>query len=190
VAADTSGSFLGEMFGPSGRAYQFTLRAIERLFRDRAGSSDRVLLAQLSDNGNPLLWEGPPHLLKKRFGTSGTLKDFFLQHSSPNGSRLYAGIAQVLTYIHSLPGVREGDTKVCILVLSDMFDNSPAQDDDKKKMMDALKSYAAIQGKIGFYFVNMQCLESTRQCLTEAGLDPRFIESAIVEDPPLPSFAE
>jgi hypothetical protein len=190
VAADTSGSFVEEMFGSSGRAYQFTLRAIERLFRDRAGTNDRVLLAQLSANTRALLWEGTPRSLKKRFGSSEKLKDYILQRSCPNGSCLYAGIAQVLNYILSLPGVKEGDTKVCILVLSDMDDNSPTQTEDKERMIEALKKFKDIKGKIGFYFIDIQCLETTRQCLIDAGLDPRYVESGIVEEPTLPSFAE
>jgi len=190
VAVDTSGSFADEMFGKSGRGYRFTLQAVDRLFRDRPGKDDRVLLAQLSANPRAPLWEGTPRSLRKSFGSSEKLKTFIQERSDPAGSRLYAGIAQTLNYIHSLPGVKEGETKVCVLILSDMMDNSPTQAEDKEQMIEALRRLKNAKGQVGLYFVDIGCLESTRQCFTDAGLDSRFIESGIVQDPPLPSFEE
>jgi len=169
VALDTSGSFIDQMFGSDGRAYRFADKASDRLFRDRMGTDDRVLLAQLSANQQPLLWEGTPRSLRKKFGSSGKLRDFILQHSDPYGSRLYGGVTQVLNYIQSLPGVNEGETKVCILVLSDMMDNSATQAEDKAQMIAAMARIKEVKGNIGFYFVDIGCLEDTRQCLSAAG---------------------
>ena len=42
--------------------------------------------------------------------------------------------------------------------------------------------------QLGFHSPRFYCLESTRQCLIDAGLDPRFIQAGIVEHPTLPSF--
>ena len=189
IAMDTSASFLGEMFGATGRAYRFTMSAIDRFFRDRMEENDHVLLAQLSSSSDALLWEGTPRSMSRRFGSSDALKDFVLEHSDGGGSYLYAGIAQALSYLHNCPGVSDGKTPICVLVLSDMADNSPTRADDKARMTQALGMFKDVPGGIGFYFVNPGLLDEVRNCLIDAGLDPRFIESGILDDPPLPSFA-
>ena len=187
LAVDTSGSFIGEMFARDARGYRFMQHAVDRFFRDRMGADDHVLIAQLSGNKRPLLWEGTPRDLKRRFGDSETLRTFLAQASDTAGSRLYDGVAQTLEYVYSLPGVKEGETQVCVLVLSDMEDNASG---GKARMVEGLRKLKGLGSGIGFYFVDIDRMEDTRQCLREAGLDPRFVESRIVENPPLPSFAE
>ena len=189
LAVDTSGSFLGEMFGKDARAYNFGLNAVGRLFHDRMNPDDYVLLVQLSADRNALLWEGTPRRLSQHFGSSDALKEFLVQHSNSGGSNLFAGIAETLKYLHNLPGVKEGETQVCVLVLSDMDDNSPTQAEDKRRMIQARRDVQRdVKGGIGFYFVDPRLLEDTRTCLIDAGLDPRFVEAKIVADPPLPCF--
>ena len=188
ICMDVSGSFIDEMFGRDGRGYRFTQMAIDRLFRDRMDADDHVLLTQLS-TGQPLLWEGTPRDLKRRFKNAEGLKDFVLQRGGGT-SNLYAGVADTLTYIHALPGVKDGETRVCVLVLSDMADNSPSQESDKARMIDALRKMKDVKAGVGFYFVDAGELDRTRQCMIDGGIDPRFIECGIVENPPLPTFAE
>lgn len=189
IGMDTSGSFMEEMFGSDGRGYEFTLQAIDRLFRQRFGEDDRVLLAQLS-TGESLLWEGSPLSMKKRFKSASSMKDFVLQNSGQGGSNLFAGIAETLSYVSGLPGVAEGQTQTCVLVLSDMEDNSPTQEEDRKRMVEELRAFKGLPGGIGFYFVSTSRMEDTRNCLMDAGLDPSLIECGIVENPPLPSFEQ
>lgn len=188
IPVDISGSFLDEMFGRHGRGYRFVQMAIDRLFRDRMGTDDHVLLAQLS-TGQPLLWEGSPRDLKRRFKNADALKNFIAGHAGGT-SHLYAGVADTLEYLYALPGVRDGETKVCVLILSDMQDNSPTLEADKTRMIQALRKMKDVKAGIGFYFVDAGELAGTRQCMIDAGIDPRFIESGIVENPPLPTFGE
>lgn len=190
IAIDTSSSCLDEMFGKNGRGYEFALTAVHRLFQDRMGSNDHVLFAQLSSNRNALLWEGTPRSLMKRFGSSDGLRDFIVGKSNSRASHLYAGIAQTLTYLNNLPGVKEGKTPICILILSDMDDNSPSQAEDKRKMIEAMRMFKDVPGGIGFYFVDANRIDDVRTCMTEAGIDSRFIESGIMETAPLPTFTD
>jgi hypothetical protein len=189
IAVDTTGSFMDEMFGSSGRAYQFTQAVIQRLASDRPGCDDHIMLAQLSAKKRSPLWQGSPRDLRRRFKSSDNLKDFILKQSNPGSSPLYAGINQVLKYLLTQPGVSEGETPVCVLVLSDMDDNSPTQSEDREELIETLKRFKNVKGKIGFYFVDADNLEKTRECLTDAGMDPRHIQSRIVDQPTLPSFA-
>lgn len=188
LAVDVSGSFMEEMFGNDGRAYRFTLLAADKLFRDRMGEEDHILLSQLSANDRPLLWEGTPRELRRKFGSSDALKHFILSKADPQGSRLFAGVAETLDYVSVLPGVPEGQSQVCVLVLSDMLDNSPTQAEDWQKMTEAMKT-AKEQGiHVGFYFVDINMLPTVRDGMSTAGLDTRYIESGILESPPLPVF--
>lgn len=190
LALDASGSFIEEVLGSEGRAYNFMMQAANRLFQDRMGQHDRILIAQLSANARPLLWEGPPRSLKREFGSGKVLQEFILQRADPNGSRLYAGTEKTLNYIYRLPGVSENEISVCVLVLSDMLDNSDTSADDRKRMIAALSQFKDLKAAFGYYFVDIERLEDTRQCLMDAGLDGRFVEPGIVDDPPLPSFVE
>lgn len=188
VAMDTSGSFTETLFGQDGRAYRFISRTIQRLHMEQLGEDAHVLLAQLSENQTPLLWEGSTRSLQRKFKTAEALRDYVLKASDPGGSRLYAGIANAIDYVYRLPEASSGRSEVMILVVSDMDDNSPTQDEDRKVMIEQLAHLASVQAKIGFYFVERRLLDDVRECVTDAGLDPRFIEAGILEDPEIPTF--
>lgn len=185
---DTSGSFLPKMFGANGRGYKFFMKACEKYFQSRMGDHDRILISQLSANKRTLLWEGTPITLRKRFGSSASLQQFIEVNSDPSGSRVHAALADTFDYINGLPGVKQGSTKVCVIVLSDM-DDTTNEPDDRLRMIDAFGRFAKTNGTIGLYWVDQFCIKDCRQCLTDAGLKDFVVESDIVEDPKLP-FSE
>lgn len=185
---DTSGSFLPKMFDGNARGYKFFMKSSVQFFRNRMGEHDRILISQLSANNRTLLWEGAPMSLHRRFGSSAALKQFILENSDPYGSRVHAALADTFDYINGLPGVQQGTTKVCVIVLSDM-DDTAQEPADKQRMVDAFSRFAKINGSIGLYWVDQFCLNDCRQCLADAGIKNYVVESDIVEDPKLP-FAE
>ena len=187
---DTSGSFAQTMFEGDEVGYRFFLRASDQFFRDRMGDDSRILVSQLSAENRTLLWEGAPLSLRRRFGNSGSFQKYIEEKSNPSGSRAYAALADTLDYIHELPGVSQGETKVCVLVLSDMIDNSPTQEEDRRRMIDSLGRFAQTNGCIGFYWVDQMCLSDCRQCVADAGIDNCVIECGVVDDPELPSFQQ
>jgi hypothetical protein len=185
---DTSGSFLPQLFGDGERGYRFFTKTSELYFRNRNGAHDRILISQLSARERTLLWEGAPLLLRRRFGSSSQLKQFIYANSDSQGSRVYAALADTLNYIYGLPGVEQGQTKVCVIVLSDMLDTTDAPQ-DQQRMTDALGRLAKANGAIGLYCVDQSRLDECRQMLASAGLKDFVVESDIVEDPKLP-FSE
>jgi hypothetical protein len=185
---DTSGSFLPQLFGGKERGYRFFTKASELFFRNRTGEHDRILISQLSASDRTLLWEGAPLLLQRRFGNAEQLKKFIYENSDMHGSRVYAALADTLGYINELPGVKEGKTKVCVIVLSDMLDTTQ-QPEDRQRMIESLSHFAKINASVGLYWVDQSCLQDCRQLLTDAGLKDFVVESDIVEDPKLP-FSE
>jgi len=190
IILDTSKSFSQRMFGDNGTGYKFFLRTSDQLFRDRMGEDHSILISQLSAEERTLLWEGTPLSLRKRFRSSDSLREFIEQHSNPSGSRAYAAVADTLEYIYELPGVSEGRTKVCVLVLSDMLDNSPTPQEDRQRLIAALSQFGQTNGCIGFYWVDQTCLRDCRQCLTDAGIGNYVIEAGVVDEPKLPSFEQ
>jgi hypothetical protein len=182
---DTSGSFVPRMFDGKELGYKFFIKASDQYFRNRMGDHDRILISQLSANYRTLLWEGAPLALRRRFGNSESLRKFIQENSDPAGSRVYASVADTLDYIQALPGVSDGKTKVCVLVLSDMLDTS-MQPEDRQRMMDSLERFAKTNGSIGLYWVDQFSLSDCRQCLATSGIRDYVVESEIVDDPSLP----
>ena len=187
ILFDTSGSFYAQMFGSDARAYRFCAATADRFFRDRLGNESSIVLTQLSANDAPLLWEGSPLELRRKFPDPEAMRRFVQSRSNPCGSRLYGGLADTLTYINDLPGVSDGETKVCVLVVSDMEDNAPTQAEDRKRLVEALKQFRKAKSCLGFYYVSPRETSRCREILHEAET-PAIVESGIVETPQLPTF--
>jgi hypothetical protein len=186
---DTSGSFTPRMFSGDQLAYRFFLKASDQFFRNRMGPRDRILISQLSANNRTLLWEGSPLAMRRQFGSSAALQQFIEERSDPSGSRVYAAVADSLDYIHQLPGVREGKTTVCVLVLSDLMDSSATPDADRQRMLDAFSQFARTKACIGLYWVDQLFTNEFRKYLNDAGIKTYVVESDVVNDPVLP-FAD
>jgi hypothetical protein len=150
------------------------------------GPRDRILISQLSANNRTLLWEGSPLSMRRQFGSSAALQQFIAEGSDPAGSRVYAALADSLDYIHQLPGVKEGKTTVCVLVLSDLMDTSPTADADRQRMLDAFAQFAQIKACMGLYWVDQLFTNEFRQYLNDAGIKTYVVESDVVNDPVLP----
>jgi hypothetical protein len=183
---DTSGSFLPMLFGGDQKGYRFFLKTSELFFRNRMGPRDRILISQLSADSRTLLWEGLPRSLRRDFATSDTLRQFIEQRSNPAGSRVYASVADTLDYLYGLPGVSDGRTQICVIVLTDFLDNSPTQQQDRQRMVESLKRFGQTNASVGFYWVDQYCLQDCRQCLADSGLRNYAVETDVVRDPTLP----
>jgi hypothetical protein len=185
---DTSGSFTYKMFDGDEIAYKFFLRSTDQFFRNGAGNhANRVLISQLSGNSRTLLWEGSPLALRNQFQTSAAIKQFVVERSDPAASRVYGALADTLNYLVELPGVRDGKTELCVLVLSDMLDTTSAE--EERNMQEALGRFAKTNSAIGFYWVDQFRLNDCRKWLVDAGVKDFIVEGEFVADPSLP-FSE
>lgn len=186
VVLDMSGSFEPYMQADDASAYRFFQRVTEKYFRQRMGSDDRILLTQLSSGDRPLLWDGQPGGLKRRFPDSKAFADFLKTTSPGNGSNVYASVADTLNYLTRRPGITE-NTTVLTVVLSDLLDNDPNADAAKAELQDALRRYHDRNGYIGFYWVDQTKVQEWDQLLDDAGY-PSRVWMDIVDDPELPDF--
>jgi hypothetical protein len=183
IALDLSGSFKDRI---AGEAFAFSTRVIDRYFRGRIGTSDKLVIAQLSGTDRSLLWEGTPIALRKEFPTADAFRDYLLGKGDPNGSRVYAGLHNAMGYVLSDPRVQSGGAKTAVFVLSDMMDS------DNDKMTEGYMNHDVSElgwrgGVMGLYYVDQSQVLPWRHKLLAFGVKGR-VESEIVGTPPLPSF--
>ncbi len=186
IALDLSGSFADKMTR-EGKGYEFTMRVADRYFRNSIGTSNRIVIAQLSATDRALLWDGTPVQLRQDFATAGDFRDFLLKKSHPAGSRIYAGIADAFDYVLTDPSVMGGKTRTAVFVLSD-FDDNLSGSQGEQRLVQSLSAFAKTSGVVGFYFLDHVRVPTWRQHLRQSGIRQWVCESEIVAYPPLPSF--
>jgi hypothetical protein len=156
-------------------AHAFFVGSIDRYFRSRSEPEDRVLLTQLTEDGeSPLLWQGRPRDLRHEFDSPEALKQLLRQHAKPTKNP-YASLANTLEYVSDLGPVRNG-AKAVIVVLSDMMtDDAQGHEEDQARMTAALKHFATRNHEIGFWWVDTRAINDIKKCFREAGLpEPQF----------------
>lgn len=186
VVLDLSGSFEPYMQADNPYAYRFFARLADKFFRQRMGYNDRILLTQLSTGDRPLLWEGPPDALRRRFPDADAFAQFLQTKARPGGSHAYAAVADTLSYLTTRPGINK-NTTVLTVVLSDLMDNDPDADEAKRRLLDSLRSYSDRGGHIGLYWVDQTAVDEWSRLLVDTGLPPR-VWIDIIDDPELPDF--
>lgn len=187
IALDLSGSF-AELMTKDGIAYRFAMATVDRFMRENPGREGRLVIAQLSATGNPLLWEGTPGELRKQFSNQEAFREFLLSKSDPQGSRINEGIANALEYVANHQSVRSNNASSALFVLSDMMDNDPDGEEQLKRAEKSLVDFADTGGVVGLYYVHQSKLIEWRRRIESAGIHDYRIQCEIVSTPDLPSF--
>ncbi len=186
IVLDLSGSFL-PMMAENGKAFQFVQMVIDKYFRDRIGTNDRIVIAQISASNRPMLWEGTPLSLRRDFPTPEKFRDFLLSKANPNGSRVYEGLGKSLAYLTDSSGTSTS-AKKAVFVLSDMLDNATDSAVTQDEAVNVLARISKEGGVIGMYYVDQNEVLRWRELLRNAGAKNFCIESEIVGRPNLPNF--
>lgn len=186
ILVDLSGSF-EQMMAEGGKAYQFTLAVLDKYFRDRIGSDDKLIIAQISMNDRALLWQGTPLQLRQEFPSPQAFTTFLRERADPNGSLVHDGIAHTLEYVNSEPNVATGKARAAVFVLSDMLDNG-TKADAKDRALKALATFGKNGNVVGLYYVDQMLVAPWRQDLRQAGVKEFCVESEIVGKPQLPNL--
>jgi hypothetical protein len=186
VILDLSGSFLEQMT-EGGEAHRFMLSLIDRYFRDRIGSNDQIIIAQISGTlDHSLVWQGTPLQLRKDFSSPRAFSDFLRSKADPDASHVHGAITQTIEYLMSQPSVTNGKAKSAVFALTDMFDNGPHPQKSKNRAVQALAEYGKIGGTVGLFYVDQGLVPAWRSELQKTGLtfrvEPEF------RRPTLPSF--
>lgn len=181
---DMSGSFYDEL---DTVAYPFFIQLNDKLFRDRMGSNDQVILGQISATDRPLLWQGSPLGLRRSFPNAEAFRGFMVQHSNPSGSRVHDSLADALEYVMNLRSVGQ-NTKLVVVVLSDMLNNTPDSAASDQRVRQALAEFANRDGALMLYWVDQAVLPTWMQYLRDSGIQQYDVKSEIVWNPGLLNF--
>ena len=187
VALDLSGSFR-QLMAEDGKGYEFARMLLDRYFKEQIGNHNKIILAQISNTKQSLLWEGTPMELRADFPSPEVFRDFLIKNSDPTGSRVHDGIAHALEYLMGEPAIASRKAKSAVFVLSDMEDNTPNTAESGNRLVQALNAYGQLGGVVGMYYVDQMLVPVWRQHLIGAGLKDHRVESIIVQRPTLPSF--
>lgn len=191
IVVDLSGSFHDD-WQRDGRAHRLFLELITQFFNEALGQESRVVLGQISNSDQFVLFDGTPNELTQRFRTPESLNDFLTEHADPQGSKVYRSTQQMFTYLSDMKGVTE-NTKRLVVVLSDMKDSKSSLEEWRKsgdEMLSALQSYSKAGGGVALYFVAEDQKAPWRDLLLEAEFTAGsyVIEGQLSESPQLPSF--
>lgn len=189
VIVDMSGSFHDAW---DDRAYKLFLQLIDRYFTEGMGTESRVVLGQLSANGNIILFEGTPAEMRNRFRSPEDLNEYLQQHSDPASSPVFQVTGKTVEFMSAMPGVTE-KTRLLTVLLSDMEDSEPSAElrrENGYKMLDSLKKYREQGGGLALYFVSQEETARWRRILSDAGFEPGsyVIEHEMVAQAKLPRF--
>jgi hypothetical protein len=187
IVVDLSGSFINKM-AEGGKAYDFTLRVVDRYFRDRIGTNDRIVLAQISGAERALLWEGTPVDLRHEFPNAAAFRSFLVEHATQSGSLVHAAMTSALQHAMTDTRVAKGQAKSALFVLSDMMDNGPVSEESERILMQELSDYGRCGGVVGLYYVDHPLVAVWKRRLQNAGIKDFCVESEIVAKPALPNF--
>lgn len=199
ILLDMSGSF-EDLMAERGKAYSFCLQVIDRYFREKIGTKDRLVISMISGSDRALLWEGRPLELRKDFPTAKKFQKFLKEKANVGGSLVHGALTQTVRYMLDDDAVVDGKTKTAVFVLSDMLDTSGAQTTSDTtsrtpkssidNVTDALSEYAESGGVIGIYYCDQHLCSAWKDRLKDVGFKSgRFrVESEIVGRPQLPRF--
>ena len=187
ILLDFSGSF-EHMMADGGKAYEFALAVLDKYFRDRIGSDDKLIIAQISGNDRALLWQGTPVQLRQEFSSPQAFAEFLRAKANPGGSLVHEAIARTIEYVNSEPTIANGKWQAALFVLSDMNSNGD-KSDSKERALAALTEFGKEHGGVvGMYYVDQTLVAPWRQDLRTAGIKEFCVESEIVGKPNLPNL--
>ena len=191
VTIDLSGSFSRD-WQADGKAHRLFTNLIGQFFNDGMGTDSRLIIGQISGNGDMLLFDGTATEFMRKFDSPEAFNQFLASNSDPAGSKVYESFSQVLRYVNSIPEAGPS-TRMMLVSLSDLLDNDASfndWDDVSDALGTPLSEFASRGGGIAMYFVNRNEKPKWRSFLQSAGFKPGTftIETGLVETPQLPSF--
>ena len=139
IVFDTGAPFLST-FSNAG-AYEYCVQCCEQFARDRAGYTDSLLLSGIPAGRASPLWEGTMREMKERFPDETAFRDFVRSWPARTEADLYDGLASTLHYLTNIRGVREGKTRLAVLVLATMRQDPKNKEASRQKVVEALKRF-------------------------------------------------
>ena len=189
VVIDLSGSFEGNW---GGKAYPFFQEVIRRYFHSSMGSENRMLIGQLSGNGDPVFWSGTPRDFQRAFPNETAFLDRLAAEEKIGSSPVFRSIIAAIEHVEGIPQVGP-NTKLTTIVLSDLEDNvadRAVQKRDAQRLLDVVKRYTDDGGSLALFYVAESKRPRWLRAFKKAGIeeDRYWIETDDVEKPTIPDF--
>jgi hypothetical protein len=181
-AIDMSGSFDELMVE---RGYAFVQRVMRDFYRGRAGEDDVLIIGQLSGKPVAPIFEGSPQAFLRLYGSQSKFSALLKSKSSPNGSPINDGVAQVARYAARYI---TDDNQSFLCCLTDWEENFPEPEKSEARLVEALRAYARPNCSVGCYFADLRFIDRVETDLKLAGVKNFVVRSGIEIDPPLPKF--
>ena len=191
ITIDLSGSFSRD-WQTDGKAHRLFTNLIGQFFNNGMGTDSRLIIGQISDSGDMLLFDGTASEFMRKFNSPEAFNQFLAANSDPAGSKVYESFSQLLRYVNSIPEAGPS-TRMMLVSLSDLLDNDASfndWDDVSDALETPLSEFASKRGGIAMYFVDRNEKPKWQSLLQSAGFKPGAfaIETGLVESPQLPSF--
>ena len=187
LVLDTSGSFAPFMLN-DGKAWNLATRIVDGMFRARQGHNDQLVIAQVSGNDSPLLWQGKPQQLRQAFSSASDFRAFVLGKSDMKGSRIYDGISDAVDFCLNDSRAKKSK-RAALLICSDMIDTTPNREQAETRLIQSLATFGKQGGVVAMYWVSVHPDEVSRwrRNLDKAGIKG-IVESSIAHEPTLPKW--
>ncbi|MCA9195636.1 MAG: hypothetical protein KDB03_27880, partial [Planctomycetales bacterium] len=156
------------------------------------GGNSRLVVAQMSQRQDFILWEGTPEEMRAKFPSPEVFNRFLKDQSDPQSSPVYEATEEAVNYVSAVHGVAPS-TRLLTVILSDMIDSS--QDPQEKqasgnRMLAALQGYQQRGGSLALYCVAPEETRRWQRIVDMAGFKSGqfVIQSSLVENPILPKL--
>lgn len=176
-----------DLIKTNSRAFEFITYAIDSYARDCMSESGQIIIAQLSGNNRPLLYQGSPEQLRKEMSQPEEFKNYLVAHSEP-GRRLCDGLTESLEYTLKSYSVAQGKSATVALVVSTLNEGTAETPETEQRFVDMLVKFHRSGAKPAFYFCDQRRMKWIEEQTAKAGLSWVTLEMDINGRPPLPKF--
>ncbi|MBS0263431.1 MAG: hypothetical protein JSS02_15925 [Planctomycetes bacterium] len=186
VLIDTSESFQ-DLMTEQGEAFKYVMSLSDRYFRQRIGTDDQFILAQVSDDPDTtFLWQGTPMQLRRQFPNPQAFSAFLKSKANPGQSHLHESIVTTVDYMLAQSSVQSRKAVSALFILSDMVDRGPDSDQSRTKAVESLRRLRESRGTFGCYFISASVFQTWLRALKDAGIDYQIAPG--FKQPPMPTF--
>lgn len=189
IVIDMSGSFVQHW---ETKAYPMFIDLADQFFTEGIGMDTRLVICQLSNSEQVVLFEGSPQAFRKEFQSSAKFSTFLKSNSDASGSRVYHATNRALNYVNHMSGV-DDETKLLTVFLSDMIDSNTdftTREKAKAEVISSMQEYNKRGGAIALYYVDHNQVPTWQSITHDADFPAGYslIESDLSASPQLPKF--
>jgi hypothetical protein len=182
VVKDCSGSNV-DSIRKGGRGFRVFAKNLENFARGTDAHA-RLVIFQLSGNPRDYLFNGRLSSFRKAHPTEDAYLDWLLKQTHPTGSPCYRATANAVEFLLDAKAKYPRLKRTALLVFSDYLDNDREGAQQRARMVEALKQYAAQGGVFAAYLVDPDQAKELARDLKTCGFKKVAVVDGNDHDPP------